>query len=77
MTRRFVKIWLIAAIAVTGGVAACGTPQHQPPPSANAGGFHSGDCNLVSDDDVNAAAGPGRFTKVVVTTRAASGRRTR
>jgi hypothetical protein len=66
MTRRFVKIWLIAAIAVTGGVAACGTPQHK-----------NGNCHLVSDHELNAAAGPGRFTKVVVTTRAASGRRTR
>jgi Protein of unknown function (DUF3558) len=68
MTRRSVKIWpiaVIAAIAAMSG-AACGTPQHQPPPAADAGRFHSGDCNLVSDDDVNAAAGPGRFTKVVV-----------
>jgi Protein of unknown function (DUF3558) len=66
MTRRSVKVWLITAIAMMGGVAACGTPQHQPPPSGDAGGFHSGDCNLVSDDEVSAAAGPGRFTKVVV-----------
>jgi hypothetical protein len=64
MTRLSVTVWL-AAIAVTGGVAACGTA-HQKPPPANAGGFHSGDCNLVSDGEVNAAVGPGRFTKVVV-----------
>lgn len=58
---------LIAAIAVTGGLAACGNPQPTPPPQAAvARGFHSGDCNLVSDDDVNAAVGPGRFTKTVV-----------
>jgi len=56
----------IAAIAVTGGLAACGTAQPKPPQAAAARGFHSGDCNLVSDDDVNAAAGPGRFTKTVV-----------
>jgi len=56
----------IAAIAVTGGLAACGTAQPKPPQAAGARGFHSGDCNLVSDDDVNAAAGPGRFTKTVV-----------
>jgi Protein of unknown function (DUF3558) len=56
----------IAAIAVTGGLAACGSAQPKPPQAAVAGGFHSGDCNLVSDDDVNAAVGPGRFTKTVV-----------
>ena len=56
----------IAAMAVTGGLAACGNAQPKPPQAAVAGGFHSGDCNLVSDDDVNAAAGSGRFTKTVV-----------
>lgn len=56
----------IAAIAVTGGLAACGNPQPNPRQAAVAGGFHSGDCNLVSDDEVNAAAGSGRFTKTVV-----------
>lgn len=70
MTRVFPSPRLIAAIgaiAVTGGLAACGTAQPKPPPQAAAArGFHSGDCNLVSDDDVNAAAGPGRFTKTVV-----------
>lgn len=59
--------WLSVAIAVAGGVAACGIAQPKPaPPAAIVGGFHSGDCNLVSDDEVNAATGKGRFTKVVV-----------
>jgi hypothetical protein len=58
--------WLIAVTAA-GGVAACGIAQPKPAhPAANPGGFRSGDCNLVSDDEVNAAAGQGRFTKVVV-----------
>ena len=33
----------IAAMAVTGGLAACGNAQPKPPQAAVAGGFHSGD----------------------------------
>ena len=60
------KHWLTAClVAMT--AAACGIAQPKPaPPAADPGGFHSGDCNLVSDEEVNAAAGQGRFTKVVV-----------
>ena len=48
-------------------VAGCQAPQPNPaPPTVEADEFRSGDCNLVSDDDVNAAAGTGMFTKVVV-----------
>ena len=55
----------ISAISVIGGLTACGTAQPKPEGAA-AGGFHSGDCNLVSDDDVNASVGRGRFTRTVV-----------
>jgi len=34
------------------------------PPTGD--GYRSGDCNLVSDNDVNAAAATGKFAKVVV-----------
>jgi hypothetical protein len=58
---------LLAAVAVIAGLAGCSAPQQDPaPPAPPPGEFHSGDCNLVSDDEVNATAGPGRFTKVVV-----------
>jgi hypothetical protein len=58
---------LAAAVATSAAVAGCSTPPPQtPPPAASPVAFHSGDCNLVSDDDVNAAAGAGKFTKVVV-----------
>lgn len=60
---------LLIAAAVCAGVAACSTPQPQtqtPPPDAPSVGFRSGECNLVSDDDVKAAAGSDNFTKVVV-----------
>lgn len=58
------------AVAVM-SVAACDPPPasdaHAPLTQApSAKGFRSGDCNLVSDEDVNAVAGAGRFTKVVV-----------
>jgi Protein of unknown function (DUF3558) len=70
MTGLALKVRLIAAIAAvaaSGGVAACATAQPKPPPpAATVDGFHSGDCNLVTDDEVNAVAGPGRFTKVLV-----------
>ena len=64
LTRRVIAA--VAAIAVTGGLAACGNAQPKPAQPAATQGFHSGDCNLVSDDDVSAAAGRGRFTRTVV-----------
>jgi hypothetical protein len=67
MCKRPATAWLIAVTVVASGVAACGVAQPKPaPPAANVSGFHSGDCNFVSDDEVNTAAGQGRFTKVVV-----------
>ncbi|MGE5695548.1 MAG: DUF3558 domain-containing protein [Candidatus Sericytochromatia bacterium] len=48
-------------------VAGCAAQQPAPTPATrSAEVFRSGDCNLVSDDDVNAAGGAGKFTKVVV-----------
>jgi hypothetical protein len=56
------------AVALT--VAACGPSGHEsaPPPvaPAQADGFHSGDCNGVTDADVTAAVGASKFTKAVV-----------
>jgi hypothetical protein len=63
------RIWrpIVAAIAAAAAVAACGSPKHPASPSAAPrGGFHSGECNLVSDDEVSRAGGAGMFTKVVV-----------
>jgi Protein of unknown function (DUF3558) len=57
---------------VTGAalLAGCG-PSHDvaapAAPSPETGdGFRSGDCNGVTDEDITAAAGPGMFTKAVV-----------
>ncbi len=58
---------ILAAVAVMAGLAACGAQAAKlVSPTAKPGGFRSGECNLVSDDDVNAAAGAGMFTKVSV-----------
>jgi hypothetical protein len=53
---------LAAALAI--GLAGCAASTHAQVP-ASTDGFHSGDCNKVSDDEVNRAAGSGMFTKVV------------
>lgn len=49
-------------------LAACASshPSSRPASAASAGGFHSADCNRVTDDEVNRAAGSGMFTRVVV-----------
>ena len=61
---RLIPLLLLPTAAVA---AACAVPQSaSAPPPATAEGFRSGDCNLVSDADVNTAAGAGRFDKVVV-----------
>jgi hypothetical protein len=59
---------LLLAAILAAGLTACGsTPQASAPTAAPVSAeFNSGECNLVSDDDVNTAAGAGRFTKVVV-----------
>jgi Protein of unknown function (DUF3558) len=49
-------------------LAGCGSSAQAPEPGPSAaagGGFHSGDCNLVTDAEVNKAVGSGTFTKVV------------
>lgn len=52
---------------VVAGVAGCGgTHPQSAPPTAVSAGFHSGQCNLVSDNEVNTAGGADRFDKVVV-----------
>jgi Protein of unknown function (DUF3558) len=62
-----VKVRFLIAVAVTTTLAGCGAPGSHPASSAPTdNGFHSGECNLVSDDDVNSVAGAGRFTRTVV-----------
>ncbi len=58
---------LMAGIAVLAGCGASDEPATPatPPPSPGAG-FRSGDCNGVTDADVNKAAGSAMFSKVVV-----------
>ncbi|MGZ6725619.1 MAG: DUF3558 domain-containing protein [Solirubrobacteraceae bacterium] len=57
---------LAAAAAFT---ASCSGPDHsaaKPTPAASpSGGFHSGECNNVTDADVAKAVGSAAFTKVV------------
>jgi hypothetical protein len=62
------RLRVAVAVAVASlAAAACGSPHPSPGPSpAAAGGFNSGDCNKVSDDEVKAVAGSGMFTRVVV-----------
>jgi Protein of unknown function (DUF3558) len=63
---------VVSTLMVTGALLAAATgcahapaaPQ-TPPPAAGGGGFRSGDCNLVSDDEVKKATRSGAFTKVV------------
>ena len=52
----------VAAGAVGCGPAAVDEPA-KPPPEA---GFRSGECNLVTDDEIGRAAGAGLFTRTVV-----------
>lgn len=47
-------------------VAAAGCALAQSASASPTDGFRSGDCNLVSDNDVSAAAGARKFDKVVV-----------
>ena len=69
MTTKFVipVARLLGAAAVVVALSSCGgaSPQSTAP-AHHSGGFDSGECNRISDDDVNAAVGAGRFTKVVV-----------
>ncbi|WP_197382470.1 DUF3558 domain-containing protein [Mycolicibacterium mengxianglii] len=57
----------LVLLLFAGVLAACGAPSEsdatsaQPPPGA----FHSGECNLVTDDEVEAAAGTAIFRKVL------------
>jgi hypothetical protein len=59
---------VVAAVAIAAGVAGCGAPAQAPSaaPTPKPEGFRSGQCNLVSDDEVASLGGPGRFDKVVV-----------
>ncbi|HZA12703.1 DUF3558 domain-containing protein [Mycobacterium sp.] len=57
----------LLAVAVATGPAACGSAPTAPASSSQADkGFHSGDCNKVTDEEVTRAAGMGMFTKVLV-----------
>lgn len=67
MTAASLTVRVVAAVAVMVGAAACGGRAHEPspPPAPAASQFNSGECNLVSDNEVTDAAGP-LFTKSVV-----------
>lgn len=74
MTARQAVRWAVATIAVTTALSGCGpsdsSEQSSAPPAPAAGaagaGFRSGDCNGVTDADITAAVGQGKFTKSVV-----------
>ena len=51
------------AVAGTACAAESGSPREGTP--GGVGGFRSGECNLVSDQDINQFGGAGRFIKVL------------
>ena len=57
---------LLTAAVLVAGLAACAHGPSQPPPSAHSDGFHSGECNKVTDDEINHATKSGTFRRVVV-----------
>jgi Protein of unknown function (DUF3558) len=57
---------LLGAAVMAAMLAGCAASVSHPASPASHSGFHSGECNLVSDDDVTAVGGAGRFTKVLV-----------
>ncbi|RAV17269.1 DUF3558 domain-containing protein [Mycolicibacterium sp. GF69] len=61
---------LVALAACAALLTACGAAEEAPTPSPTAspgdGGFRSGDCNGITDDDIAAAVGEPQFTKAVV-----------
>ncbi len=61
----FRRVFGVAAVAFA---AACGSAHSTSNPAAvaPARGFHSGDCNRVTDDEINRATSSTLFTKVVV-----------
>jgi len=63
---------VLSALMITGALLAAATGCAHPPSApqnpraaAGGGGFRSGDCNLVSDDDVKKATRSASYTKVV------------
>ncbi|MGV0787136.1 DUF3558 family protein [Mycolicibacterium sp. XJ2] len=60
---------LVALAACAAALTACGSSDDAPappvPPKSD-GGFHSVDCNGITDADIAAAAGSDEFTKAVV-----------
>jgi Protein of unknown function (DUF3558) len=54
-----------ATVSMAVALAACGSTPAKPA-SAPDNGFRSGECNKVTDDEINRAAGSGMFTKVLV-----------
>lgn len=57
--------WVLVLLAAA--LTACGSPSEPAPTSAAAppGGFSSGECNRVTDDEVEEAAGTAIFRKVL------------
>lgn len=60
---------LVAGSVLVGALIGCSTQDQAGPagsPEPSGGGFHSADCNGVTDADVTKAVGSSMFTKVVV-----------
>ncbi|MDV3127640.1 DUF3558 domain-containing protein [Mycobacterium sp. 21AC1] len=71
MSHRSSRLKRLAVGAAVGGalLAGCSTseqPANPASPQPPGGGFHSADCNGVTDDDVAAAVDSSMFTKAVV-----------
>lgn len=63
--------WLVVVVTAAAVLAGCGSagqPEGRPATTAaaSAEGFRGGDCNGITDQDITSAAGPGLFTKTVV-----------
>ncbi|MCW2649416.1 MAG: hypothetical protein QOE41_3689 [Mycobacterium sp.] len=60
-------VTVTVTVSVAAATLASCAPSHPRPASASpTGGFHSGDCNRVTDDEISRATGSGMFARVVV-----------
>jgi hypothetical protein len=68
MTGSHVTRVAIAAFAALAAVGGCANRPTTPAssPTTSPAGFRSGVCNLVSDDEISAVGGSGRYSKVLV-----------
>mgnify|MGYP001183600815 CR=1 FL=1 len=69
MVRRSVRRTVVVSVLGTALATACGTfasPEQSATSGAPGSGFHSADCNGVTDADINRAVGSAKFVKAVV-----------